>query len=176
MNDHALRLKREGNRALARRDYEASAEAFRELIQLAPEASEGYLGLAKVLERTHEHQAVIDLLEPVISKVKSPGLKKALGDAYRVLANRGQKPAASRAIDLYEDYLSQRKDPVTLFYLAGLYRLEKDYERALALFRESWSLDPGSRSVYSAALDCARRLGHDEDVKEIETWRSELRR
>lgn len=175
MSDRPLELKRQGNRALARRDHEASAQAFRELIELSPETAEGYIGLAKVFERTHEHQAAIDLLEPALSKVQSAAMQKALGDAYRVLANRGQKSAAGCAIKAYESYLSQRKDPVTLFHLAGLYRSEKDYERALALFRESWSLDPGSRSVYTGALDCAKRLGRDADVKKIESWRPELR-
>jgi tetratricopeptide (TPR) repeat protein len=176
MSDRALELKHQGNRALVRRDYEGSAKAFRELIQLSPDSPDGYIGLAKVLERTHEHQAIVDLLEPASRKVQRAGVLKSLGNAYRVLARRGQAGVVDRGIEVYEAYLAQREDPVILFYLAGLYRLKKEYGEALSRLRRSWALDPGSESVYAAALECARRVGHDESLKEIESWSSAVRR
>ena len=62
LTGRALELNREGNRAVAKRDYSVAERAFRGLIELAPERVEGYLGLAKTFERTHRHGDVIALL------------------------------------------------------------------------------------------------------------------
>jgi tetratricopeptide (TPR) repeat protein len=172
-----IELKRAGNRALAARDYETARRAFEALIERSPDSLDGYVGLSRVLERTHDQQAIVDLLEPVLARMKSGGLAKVLGDAYRVLANRGARSAVEPAIRWYETYLRDRRDPVTLYYLAELQREHAgNYETALRLLEESWKLDPGSRSVYDAAQACARKLGRLDEVRRIqETWKGQLR-
>jgi tetratricopeptide (TPR) repeat protein len=163
MPDEVTDLRREANRALVRRDYERARALFRQVITAAPESFEGYLGLAKVLERVDDHRGIVTLLEPVSTRIRVAGISRALGDAYRVLAYRGDSGAVDNAIRHYEEYHRQRKDAVTLFYLGELYREKKrDYEKALDRLRQSWDADPGSREVWTAAIDCVNRLGRPD--------------
>jgi tetratricopeptide (TPR) repeat protein len=165
----AEELNRAGNRALVARQYDAASRSFRALIDRSPASPVGYLGLAKVLWRTQKTHEIVEMLEPVAARLDSPGVTKALADAYRVLANRGDEEAVGPGIRWYEAYLRQREDPVALFYLGGLYREHRgEYETALVLFWRSWNADPGSRSVYQAALECAKKLGRSEEVTRLQ--------
>jgi tetratricopeptide (TPR) repeat protein len=172
-----IELKRRGNRSLAAKDFEAAKRAFSELIAQRPTEADGYAGLARVLERTGEHREVIQLLQPVVSQIRSQKLLRALGDSQRVLAARGEREWLEPAITTYGEYLKERRDPVTLFHLAELFRLfKKDYSESLRLLKESWDADPGSRSVYEAALESARRIGSLEEIRLLqEHWRPQLR-
>jgi hypothetical protein len=126
------------------------------------------LGLAKTLERTHDHRSVIALIEPVVGRIRTPRLLRLLGDAYRILANQGDRSAIDPAIRWYVAYLDERPDAVVHYYLGELYREKKhDDVAALDHFKASWSLDPGSRTVYQAALASARRLGNLDEVRNL---------
>jgi len=167
LTGRALELKREGNRAVAKRDYPAAESAFRKVIELAPDSDEGYLGLAKTFERTHRHGDVIALLET--TSARSSATLKALADAYRVLANRGDGLAVAPAIKYYEAQRRERPDAVSLYYLGELYREHaKDYGRALGAFKESLQIDPASPTVFAAATTCAKRLGLASEMEELE--------
>jgi hypothetical protein len=72
LDGRALDLKHAGNRAVAKRDLEAAEGAFRDLIKRAPESVEGYLGLAKTLERAHRDDEIVELLEPVVERLRRP--------------------------------------------------------------------------------------------------------
>jgi tetratricopeptide (TPR) repeat protein len=136
-------LRRDANRAFVRREYDRAKRLFQTIIAKMPESHEGYVGLAKVLGRIGDHQGIIAVLEPLSDRMRVAGVSRALGDAYRVLAYRGENDAVESAIRHYEEYHSQRKDPVTLFYLGELYREKKrDWVTALQCYRESWELDP----------------------------------
>jgi tetratricopeptide (TPR) repeat protein len=168
LHGRALDLKHAGNRAIAKRDLNVAEGAFRELIKVAPESAEGYLGLARTLERAHRHDEIVEVLEPVVEHLKTPGITKAVADAYRVLANRGNALAALHAIRYYEAYRKTRNDPVSLYYLGELYREHvKDYERALDALKESLKSDPTSPTVLAAAIASAQRLGRDDEVEEL---------
>lgn len=155
----ALALKHAGNRALVRRDYEESERQFRLLIEAEPDVADGYLGLAKLLDRRHRQQEVVELLEPKASRFDTPGFHKALGDAYRVLAARGDREAIGKAIKQYDRYHQEQRDPVTLFYKGELLAEQGNLERAFDALRESLMLDPRSPTVRTAAETCAKRLG-----------------
>jgi tetratricopeptide (TPR) repeat protein len=163
----ALEKKRQGNRALAGRDYAAAEESFRSLIREKPDSPEGYLGLAKVLERTHRHQEIIDLLEPVSVALDDPAVHRGLGDAYRVLAARGERLAIAPAISHYETLHAKRKDAVTYFYLGELLAEAGEFEKAFEALRSSLELDPRSGTVRTAARVCARKLGKPELVETL---------
>lgn len=173
MSERNTELKRQGNRALAARRYGEARTAFNALVAESPSSPDGYLGLAKTLEREHDHRSIISLIEPVVEEIRTPGLRRALADAYRVLANQGDGTAVDPAIKWYLAYLSERPDPVGHFYLGELYREHKhDDVSALEHLKKSWSLDPGSRTVYQAALVSAKRLGRLDEVRELmEAWR-----
>jgi tetratricopeptide (TPR) repeat protein len=177
MSGAAAELRTAGNRALAARQYETASRAFSALIEIEPASPDGYVGMARVLERTGRTQEIVELLESVAGQLEVAGVVKALADAYRVLANRGDRQAVARAIRWYEAYLRQREDAVALYYLGELHREHrKDYQTALELFWRSWNADPGSRSVYQAALDCATRLGRKDEVERLtEAWRNKGR-
>lgn len=158
----ALETKRQGNRAIAGRDYPAAEKAFRSLISEKADSPEGYIGLAKVLERTHRHQEIIDLLEPVSGVLNHPAIHRSLGDAYGVLAARGDRRAIAPAIAHYESYHAKHKDAVTYFYLGELLAEAGDYQKAFEALRSSLELDPRSGTVRTAARTCARKLGKPE--------------
>lgn len=177
MPDRIRLLNQQGNRAIAARKYEDARAAFAQLIAESPDSAEGYLGLAKTLERTHDHRSIIDLVEPVAGKIRTPRLLRALGDAYRILANQGDRSATDPAIYWYIAYLRERPDAVVHYYLGELFREQKhDDVAALEHFRASWSLDPGSRAVYQAALASARRLGDLEEARRLVAAWSEFGR
>jgi tetratricopeptide (TPR) repeat protein len=166
LSGQALELKQAGNRALAKRDYETAERAFRQVIERAPDSPEGYLGLTKTLERTHRQSEAIAILEPV--HPKSAGILKALGDAYRVLANRGDDSAVGGAIDHYEALRKVRPDAVSLYYLGELYREHRrDFDRALNALKASLELDPKSATVLAAATACARALDRVDEIEDF---------
>ena len=177
MNPDSTELLHEGNRAVARRDYQAAAEAFRSLIGAEPNAADGYVGLAKVLWRQRDHRGVVDLLEPVHQRFPAPRVLRQLGDAYRALAYEPRAPRslADRAIWFYEALRQHKKDAVSLFYLAEVLReLKHDYGRALSAYRESWSVAPGSPSVLAGAVACAAHLADaasESVVAEMRGWK-----
>jgi tetratricopeptide (TPR) repeat protein len=173
LSERITELKRQGNRALTARKYEEARAAFSALISESPESPEGYLGLAKTLERTHDHRSIISLIEPVVSRMRTPPLLRTLGDAYRVVANQGDPTAVDPAIRWYTAYLTERPDAVVYFYLGELYREHKhDDIAALEHLKASWSLDPGSRTVYQAALASAKRLGRLDEVRQLmDAWK-----
>src|SRR5262249_7685645 len=140
LTGRALELKRAGNRALAARDYGASERDFRLLIETAPDAVDGYLGLAKLFDRRHRQEETIRLLEPKVSRLDSPGILKALGDAYRVLGARGDREAIKKAIDYYDRYHRQRVDAVTLFYKGELLAELGELPRAFDALRLSLTI------------------------------------
>jgi tetratricopeptide (TPR) repeat protein len=166
-------LKHKGNRALVAKRYEEAVAAFRAATEMCPQMEEGYLGLSRVFERTHQHERIIDLLQPVVERLDTASLLKTLGSAHRVLANRGESAHVDAAIACYEKYLDKRKDAVVLYYLAELYREHKqEFRRAYDLLLQSWECDPGSRTVYLSALNCATRLGRLDEVSRLkEMWK-----
>src|SRR5262245_18139712 len=127
MTDAALELRQRGNRAFAARDYDTAERYFRELIQTQPDSADGYLGVAKVLDRRHDHLGVVSLLEPSADQLNTSSVLKHLADAYRVLAQLGDRTKVLPAINRYEQYLQGRQDPVALFHLAELYGRQGDY-------------------------------------------------
>ncbi len=168
MDEEAVQLKRLGNRAIAQRDYKGARAAFEGLIQREPNSPEGYVGLAKVYHRTQQDRAVVELIQPVILRLRTAPMLKALADAYRVLANQGDTSAVRPAIRYYEELRHVRPDPVSLFYLGELYREhERDFTRALETLCASWELDPRSPTVYAAALDCAKKLGDAAAISRV---------
>ena len=167
LRGRALELKRAGNRALARRDYEGSERNFRLLIQEAPDVLDGYLGLAKLLDRRHRQDEIVKLLEPQASRFDTAGFHRALGDAYRVIGAHGNRDAIARAIDVYDLYHGEQRDPVTLFYKGELLAEVGQLERAFEALRSSLALDPRSPTVRGAAKACARKLGRPELAKEL---------
>jgi tetratricopeptide (TPR) repeat protein len=160
-------LKREGNRQLVAGDL-ASAEAkFRQLIRIAGDRADGYVGLAKVLERSDRFEEVVDLLDAAYKRFDSAQLIRQLGDAHRVLAERssGSGMHLELAIRRYNEYHLRRRDPVTLFYLGHLlFDYKHDFEGALRSFRESWDLDPRSLQAYQGVIRVLQRLQRPEEV------------
>lgn len=173
MNEQATELKRAGNRLWAAKDYDGAKKAFSALVELEPHEPDGYLGLAKIFEMDNDYHSILHLIEPIVDRIKSAQLLKRLGDAYRVLVYRGQRQYVEPAIKFYEEYHLERKDPVTLFYLAEIYReRKKDYERALSLYRESWDHDLRSRPAYTGVLTCLKFLGRQQEIESIkELWK-----
>jgi len=162
MAERAVELKRSGNRAMASRDYATARDAFESLIRDFPEVADGYVGLSKVLARLNDHERTVEVLEPALERVSSSAMLRALGDAYRVLAYRGDETAVEPAIQYYLRYREVRREPQSLYYLGELHReLKKDYEQALRFLRESWELEPGSPSIRAAAEACAKKLGFE---------------
>lgn len=169
LSGDALAKKQEGNRAMARRDYAAAEECFRQVIRLRPDSWEGYLVLARLFERTHRHRDLIGLLEPCVDRFGLAAFHRLLGDAYRVLAARGDRKSIEQAIEHYGAFHRERKDPVTLFYLGELLAESGDLEGAFAALRESLELDPRSPTVRTAATTCARRLDRPELLNSLPT-------
>lgn len=166
-------LRRIGNRLLAQRDFDGAEKAFRRLIAEHPTESDGYVGLATVLERCDRHEELVEVLDPVSEQVSSQQLLRQLADACRVLANRGKAEFTDRAIEYYERLHRSREDPVTLFYLADLlFKKKKDYERALACFQGSWDNDPRSQQAYMGVLNSLRKLGRADEIDQMkELWK-----
>ena len=174
MADRKLELKRRGNRLLTRRSFEEAEEVFGKLVSEYPDAREGYVGLAKVLQRTDRYEATVNLLEPVAENLGSAQILRLLGDACRVLANRGKHEFVDRAISYYRSYHALRPDPVSLYYEADLLsKAKRDYEAALASYRASWDLDPRGRDAYMGVLNCLRQLDRLDELGEIkDLWKS----
>jgi tetratricopeptide (TPR) repeat protein len=166
-------LRRTGNRLLAQRDFEGAEEVFRRLIVEHPSESDGYVGLATVLERSDRHEELVQVLEPVLEQLSSQQLLRQLADACRVLANRGRTEFTDRAVEYYEQLRKFREDPVSLFYLADLlFKKKKDYERALAFYRMSWDKDPRSQQAYMGVLNSLRKLGRMDEIEQMkELWK-----
>jgi len=173
MVDERLELKRSGNRLLAQRQFDDAQKKFEELIRKFPHAPEGYVGLAKVFSRTNRPEEVVSLLEPVAEDIDYAPTFHLLGDACRILANRGKREFVDRAIEYYRRYHERRPDPVSLFYQADLLaKKKKDHEAALSCYRASWDLDPKGRLAYNGILNCLRRLGREEEIAEYKTlWK-----
>lgn len=172
IDERALELKREGNRCVVKRDYESARKAFEQLISLEPSASEGYVGLAKVLDRVGDHDGVIKMLAPVVERLDSSQARKFYADSLRILANRGAQQLRRAAITEYEKLAKEREDPVSLFYLAELYEAEGEFHGALDRYDHSWRLDPRSHAARDGMLRCLAKLGRDEEMQSVkERWR-----
>src|SRR5262245_37015313 len=131
MDGELLQLKRTGNRLLAARDYTGAEATFRQLVSHYPDSEEGYLGLTKLYERDLDYDSIVTLVQPVHDRIGSWKLTKVLGDAYRVLANRGNHEYVDLAIKYYVAYHQKRTDPVTLYYLGDIFETQKkDFLRA----------------------------------------------
>lgn len=161
-------IKRQGNRLIAERRYEEADETFRRLIQIAPLAPEGYIGLAKVLDVDDRIDEIIALIDPVVDRIDSALLLKTLATAYRMAVLRGQPVNVRRAIDLHERYLKQREDAVATYYLGELYEKHEDDVRALESYRKAWQLQSDYPDAYQAYRKVALRLGRTADVAEGE--------
>jgi len=83
-------LLRRGRRCLGTKPprYPGAMKAFRELIELAPGNSEGYLGLAHVLELRGAYPEIVKLLAPVAASLADVRVNHALERAQRALARR----------------------------------------------------------------------------------------
>ena len=108
MEDPYVELKRLGNRLLVSRDYEGAKKIFQDLVQAQPESADGYIGLAKTLDRLNEYESIIERVGPVVSRVQSTQLLGLLADAYRVLVYRGESKYVDSAISAYEAYIKER--------------------------------------------------------------------
>ena len=168
-----IELKRLGNRLLVSRDYEGARKIFQDLVQARPDSPDGYIGLAKTLERLNDYQSIVDIVAPVVSRVESSHLLGLLADAYRVLVARGKSEYLDSAINAYEAYLKERrKGQEGLYYLAVLYRdYKKDYERTAELLKEAWDQEPRAQQLYLALLSCLRKLQRVDEIKKTkELW------
>jgi tetratricopeptide (TPR) repeat protein len=172
-----LELKRTGNRKLAQRDYQSAAECFERLIREVPDAREGYIGLAKTLERRGRVSEVISLLQPVVDKIESDQIVRLLADAYRALAFRGDSTKVDCALKYYERYHRNRLDPVTLQYQGDLYREKRDYGAALRSYRAAWDLEPRNRKAYMSVLNCLRQLRRPDEIELMKSlWKERNRK
>lgn len=170
MNDRLINLHRKGNRALVNRDYQQSEEIFRELVERFPDSPKGYIGLAKVFERVDRHEDIVEVVEPIYDQFESQQLLRILGDACRVLANRGEACFVDRAIRYYDLYLESRRDSVVLFYQADLLeKKKKDYTKALERYRASWDSEPKSRNAYLGILRCLNHLGMNSEIEQVKS-------
>lgn len=168
MADALSDLRRTGNRLLVQRDLAGAEQSFRELITRYPDEQDGYAGLATVLERSDRHEELVELLEQVVDRIPTQQLLRVLGDACRVLANRGKSEFVDRAIDYYERLHTLRTDPVTLYYHADLlYKKREDFEGALACYRMSWDADHRSQQAYMGVLNCLRKLGRADEIDQM---------
>ena len=166
-------LKRQGNRLFADHAYGKAEEVFRQLIKAAPEAPEGYVGLVKVLDVQDRIEEIIQTLEPIASRIQSPQLLKLLADAYRMLVFRGNPHMADRAIEVHQQYLKQRSDPVAWFYLGDLlFELKKNYIDALTAYRHAWEAHPSDEDAYKRFIQAAKKLGRLDEIRTAEArWR-----
>src|SRR5262245_928493 len=112
-SDPLLELKRSGNRLLVGRDYEGARKAFQDLIQARPDSADGYIGLAKTLERLNDYESIVNLVSPVVTRIGSTHLLGLLADAYRVLVFRGNSKYTDAAIAAYEAHLQERRSALT---------------------------------------------------------------
>lgn len=166
-------LKRLGNRLLASRDVKGAKATFESLISLYPDEIDGYLGLAKVFDRQRDFEGIVKLIKPIEGKFHSWKLKKALAQAYGALSEEGKEGYLDSAIEYYEAYHREKKDPVTLYHLGFIYEtMKRDYLRALHAYQLSWDNDPKNRFAYEGVLRCLKSMGRHSDVDSIkEVWR-----
>lgn len=173
MTDDITDLKRQGNLQFAQRAYPDAERSFREIVRIAPDAHEGYVGLAKVLTAQGRIDEIINLVDPVIDRMASLQLLKYLAEAYRAAVLRGNTAVAGRAIALSERYLSERPDSVMLFYLGEIYEALGDPDRALQSYIKSLEIEPKDQLVYKRAVARAKKFGKpDAAARAEELWRS----
>lgn len=169
MKESSLEIKHLGNRLLVSDKYEEALAVFERLIGEEPLLPDGYIGKARVLERLDKYAEIVDLLGNVKDKFDSAHLRRLLGDAHRILANRGKKEHVDLAINIYEEYLQTRNDAVIMFYLAELYELRKrDFQSALKFYVESLKYDPKNREAVKGVRDCLIKLGRIDEFSSLE--------
>lgn len=167
LEDPYVELKRLGNRLLVSRDYEGARKIFEDLVQARPDSADGYIGLAKTLERLNDYESIVEIVGPVVSRVQSTQLLGLLADAYRVLVFRGESEYVDAAISAYEAYNEERQGQKKLYYLAMLYRdRKKDYVRAAELLKEAWDQEPQSQTLYLVLLSCLRKLQRFDEIEQ----------
>jgi tetratricopeptide (TPR) repeat protein len=169
-------LKRQGNLLFAQRDYAGAERTFREILAIDPVATEGLVGVAKVLSAQEREDEVIALLDPVVDQTQSVQLLKFLAIAYRVAVLRGAMSLAPRAIALNERYLQQRDDPVEWFYLGEIFDAVGDRERALTTYKRAWELQRDDPQVYNRVVAAAKRAGRLDEVVEAQKLWAERRK
>jgi len=158
---------------MVKREYDVAMRSFEQAIAIAPEAPDGYIGAATVLQRQSKHEEVVKLLDGVVQRISSPTLHNLLADSARVLANRGRHELVDLALGNYQLYHESIPNPVSMFYAAELifFRL-KDPERALELYQRSWERDVKSREAFNGILKCLRQLGRQQEIAGLEArWK-----
>jgi eukaryotic-like serine/threonine-protein kinase len=140
--------------ALERRGkFPEAAEAYRQVIQLAPSYGAAMLGLGRVLNSAGKSEEAIRSLQDALATKQFDGKTEALGMIHSILGvayrNTGQLDAAldhlGQSLELRKKVGDKGGTAVTLQNLASVYEHRGDMKRAL--------------EYYGQALELARSLG-----------------
>ena len=160
MQNMADLLRRQGR-------YEAALEMFQETLALNPDSALLHAGMGYCLFRLGRYEETIVSIKQAFAM--QPELAQTHRDLYLLLEWALHETSQTGAVDRH---LAGRPGQITLnaddyVLLADSFRLQQDYERALAAYRRALEMEPEHGTGHAGMGDTLYRLQRYQEAAEV---------